>query len=76
MSQVPDKDVDGLAVISAKHNVRRPQEGLQDIDETWWHLLHLIKKEDRASTFRQVALHPVLQVRLSTNKQKFSHKKA
>lgn len=51
--------------------MRRPQERLQDIDETWRHLFHLIKKEDRASTFRQVALHPALQVFLSKNKEKF-----
>lgn len=59
--------------------MRRPQERLQDIDETCRHSFHLVKKEDRASTFRQVALHPALQVFLSENKEKFnprSHTKA
>lgn len=76
---VPYKDVNCLAVISAKHNMTRPQERLQDIDETWRHLFHLVKKEDWASTFRQVALHPALQVFLSKNKENFNpegHKKS
>lgn len=43
---LPYKDVNGLAVISAKDDVRRPQERLQDIDETWRHRFHLVKEED------------------------------
>lgn len=69
---VPNEYVDGLAVIGAKHNVGGTQEGHQDVDETWRHLLHLIKKEDGASAFRQVALHPALQLLLRTNEGKFS----
>lgn len=57
---LPDEDIDGLAVVGAKHNMRGTQEGLQYINKTWRHLLHLIKKEDRASTLCQVPLHPAL----------------
>lgn len=63
---VPDEDVDGLAVVSAKHDMGGTQEGLQDVDETWRHLLHLVKKEDGASALRQVPLHPALQLLLQT----------
>lgn len=35
------------------------QKGLQDVDEANGHLLHFIKNKDGATTFRQVALHPV-----------------
>lgn len=56
---VPDKYVDGFAVIGAEYNMEWTQKGLQDVDEANGHLLHLIKNEDRAATFRQVALHPV-----------------
>lgn len=69
---VPNEDVDGLAVIGAKHNVGGTQEGLQDVDETWRHLLHVIKKEDRSTTFCQAALHPALQLLLRNNEGKFS----
>lgn len=69
---VPNEDVDGLAVIGAKHNVGGTQEGLQDVYNTWRHLLHLIKKEDRASALRQVPLHPALQFLLQTKGRKFS----
>lgn len=61
---VPNKDVEGLAVIGPKHNVGGAQKGLQDVDETRRHFLHLIKQENRASAFRQVALHPTLQLLL------------
>lgn len=57
---LPNKYVDSLAIIGAKHNVGGTQEGLQDVDEARRHLLHLIKNKDRASAFRQVALHPAL----------------
>ena len=57
---LPDEDVDGLAVVGAKHNVGGTQEGLQHINKTWGHFLHLIKQEDRASALRQVPLHPAL----------------
>ena len=64
---VPNEDVDGLAVVGAKHNVRGTQKGLQNVNETWRHLLQLVKNEDRASAFRQVPLHPTLQLLLQTN---------
>ena len=69
---VPDENVDSLAVVSANHNVGRTQEGLQDVDETRRHLLHLLEKEDGASALRQVALHPALQLLLQTKGGKFS----
>lgn len=64
--RVPDEDVDGLAVVGAKHNVGGTQEGFQDIDEARRHLLHLVKNEDRASALRQVPLHPAPQLLLPT----------
>lgn len=61
---VPDEDVDGLTVVGAKHHMWGTQEGLQNVDEAWRHLLHLVKNEDGASTLRQVPLHPTLQLPL------------
>lgn len=69
---VPDEDVDSLAVVSAKHNVGRTQEGLQYVDQTRRHLLHLLEKEDGASALRQVPLHPALQLLLQTKGGEFS----
>lgn len=57
--RAPDEYVDGFAIIGAEHNVVGTQEGLQDVNEANRHPLHLIKNKDRATTFRQVALHPV-----------------
>lgn len=61
---VPYKDVDGFAVVGAKHNVGRTQEGLQHVNDARRHLLHLVKDEDGASALRQVSLHPTLQLLL------------
>lgn len=59
LQHVPDKYVDGFAIIGPEYNMGRTQKGLQDIDEADGHLLHLIKNKDGATTFRKVAVHPV-----------------